>query len=61
MSKTIKDALEAEGFKAKVRRDKTKRWPRKRGQGKVTITITIDRKFKPGTGFAINFIEKEEK
>ncbi len=56
---TIDEALKKAGFKVKVRRT-GKRWPRKKGSGRITIVVTTDRKFKPGTGFAINFVATEE-
>ena len=61
MSKTIDQALREAGFTAKVRKTKGgKKWPRKRGRGPITITITTNREFKPGTGFAFQFIAVEE-
>lgn len=50
--KTMKQALKEAGLTAK-----TVRWPRKKGPGTITVTITTDRVFKPGTGFALSFVE----
>ena len=58
MSKAMDQALKDAGFKVKKRRD-GKRWPRKKG-GLITVTMTIDREFVPGTGFAVSFIAVDE-
>jgi hypothetical protein len=48
---TLKEALKEAGYK--VRRT-GKRWPRRRGEGVVSIEIDA-KQFKPGTGFALSF------